>query len=63
MKPTETVILNDSMAYDFGTSTVYFTNAEGKSVELYDTFLVLLKKGEDGNWRMYREVASSRIVP
>ena len=60
MSPTETVILNDSMAYDFGTSKVYYTNAEGISVELKDTFLVLLKK-EDGKWKMFRELASGII--
>lgn len=57
MYPQETFIMNDSMAYDFGTSKVYFMDAEGETVELEDTFLVLLKK-ENGQWKMHREVAS-----
>jgi ketosteroid isomerase-like protein len=61
MSPRETVILSDSMAYDFGTSRVFHTDSLGKVIELKDTFLVLLKKGKDGTWRMYREVASARV--
>lgn len=60
MNPKETVIMNDSMAYDYGTSKVYYTNAEGKSVELQDTYMVLLKK-EDGKWKLYREIASGTV--
>lgn len=62
MKPQETVIVSDSVAYDFGTSTVYYTNAEGESIELKDTFLVILKKDKkDGVWKMHREVASAVV--
>lgn len=62
MKPQETVIANDSLAYDYGTSTVYYTNDKGESVELYDTFIVILKKDKkDGKWKMYREVASAIV--
>ncbi len=62
MKPQETVIVSDSVAYDFGTSLVYYTNAEGESVELEDTFLVILKKDKkDGKWKMHREVASALV--
>ena len=60
MSPKETVILNDSMAYDFGTSKVYYTNSEGVSIELRDSFIVLLKK-EDGRWKMFRELASGTV--
>ncbi|WP_411768507.1 nuclear transport factor 2 family protein [Winogradskyella sp. A3E31] len=60
ISPKETVVLNDSMAYDFGTSKVYYTNTEGNPVELRDTFLVILKK-VDGNWKMFREVASATV--
>jgi len=60
MSPKETVVLNDSMAYDFGNSKVYYTNEIGDPVELRDTFLVILKK-VDGEWMMYREVASGRV--
>lgn len=61
MQPTETVIINDSMAYDWGTSSVYYTDEKGSPVELQDSFLVLLKK-EKGKWKIYREVASSLVT-
>jgi hypothetical protein len=58
MTPTETFILNDSMAYDWGSSKTYYTNKEGEQVELRNSFLVILKK-VDGEWKLHREVASS----
>jgi len=58
MMPTETFILNDSMAYDWGSSKVYYTNADGNPVELRNSFLVIMKKVE-GQWKLHREVASS----
>ena len=62
MRPQETVIVSDTVAYDFGTSSVYYTNADGESVELTDTFLVILKKDKkDGKWKIHREVASSVV--
>ena len=61
MKPTETVIMNDSMAYDFGTSEVYYTNTEGLPVKLTDSFLVLLKKDQSGEWKLFREVSTSTM--
>ena len=61
MTPIETYIMNDSMAYDFGTSQVYYTNEEGDVVELQDTFLAILKK-ENGVWKLHREVASGNPV-
>ncbi|MCS5491122.1 YybH family protein [Algoriphagus limi] len=62
MRPQETVIVSDSVAYDFGTSSVFYTNSEGESVELFDTFLVILKKDKkDGIWKIHREVASAII--
>lgn len=61
MRPIETVVVNDSIAWDFGTSSVYFTNEQGEVQELQDTFLVILKKGTDGVWRVHREVASARV--
>lgn len=61
MNPTETVIVSDSIAWDFGTSSVYFTDEGGEVRELQDTFLVILKKGSDGVWRVHREVASSSV--
>lgn len=61
MHPKETLILNDTMAYDYGISSVYYTNEEGEQVELRDTFIVILKKDTDGRWKMYREVASGQV--
>ncbi len=58
MTPTETYIMNDSMAYDWGSSRTYYTNEEGKQIELRNSFLVILKK-IDGKWKLHREVASS----
>lgn len=60
MQPKETQILNDSMAYDFGTSRVFYTDREGNPVELNNSFLVLLKK-EEGQWKLHREVGSSIV--
>lgn len=62
MSPKETVIVSDSVAYDFGTSKVYYTNSDGITVELKDTFLAILKKGNDRVWRLHREVASSKVI-
>lgn len=61
MNPTETVIVNDSIAYDFGTSKVYYTDENGQSRMLEDTFLAILKKDKDGVWKLHREVASSKV--
>lgn len=61
MFPKETIIVSDSIAYDFGVSHVYYTNPEGTVVELKDSFLAILKKGKDGIWRLHREVASSNV--
>jgi ketosteroid isomerase-like protein len=62
MFPKETIIVSDSVAYDFGVSHVYYTNNEGIVVELKDNFLAILKKGNDGIWRLHREVASSNVT-
>jgi ketosteroid isomerase-like protein len=63
MRPEETVIVSDSVAYDFGTSSVYYTNAEGKPVEISDTFLAILKKDKkDGRWKLHREVATTNKI-
>ncbi|MGF1669670.1 MAG: YybH family protein [Balneolaceae bacterium] len=61
MRPIETVIVSDTVAYDFGTSSVYYTNEDGEPVELEDTFLVILKKDKNGKWRIHREVASAVV--
>ena len=60
MKPKETIIVSDSIAYDFGTSSVYYTNEQGEPVEIEDTFLAILKKDKnDGKWKLHREVATT----
>ena len=60
MKPQETTIVSDSIAYDFGTSSVYYTNEQGEPVEITDTFLAILKKDKsDGKWKLHREVATT----
>lgn len=61
MYPKETIIVSDSIAYDFGNSNVYYTNQDGQAVELRNTFLAILKKGDDGVWRLHREVASANF--
>lgn len=60
MTPKETVILSDTMAYDFGVSRTFYTDENGTVHEMGDTFLVLLKK-VDGEWKLYRELASSLV--
>ena len=61
MKPIETVIVSDSIAYDFGTRKTYYTNEKGKVIELQDTYLAILKKGKDNIWKMHRDVASGLV--
>ncbi len=61
MRPRETVIVNDSTAYDFGTSSTYYTNEFGEPVELTATFLAIMKKDKrDGVWKLHREVGNTR---
>ncbi|MBO0329537.1 YybH family protein [[Muricauda] lutisoli] len=62
MNPKETVILSDTMAYDFGVSSMYYTDENGTVHEMEDTFLVIMKKTEDGEWKLHRELASSLVV-
>ena len=63
MKPKETIIVSDSIAYDFGTSSVYYTNEQGEPVEIEDTFLAILKKDKnDGKWKLHREVATTNML-
>jgi len=60
MQPKETIIVSDSVAYDFGTSSVYYTNEQGEPVEIQDTFLAILKKDKnDGKWKLHRELATT----
>ena len=61
MHPRETVIVSDSIAYDFGTSSTYYTDEAGEAIELTATFLAELKKDKsDGIWKLHREVANTR---
>lgn len=63
MSPKETIIVSDSVAYDFGTSSVYYTNEQGEPVEISDTFLAILKKDKkDGKWKLHREVATTNTL-
>jgi ketosteroid isomerase-like protein len=62
MNPKETVILSDTMAYDFGVSSVYYTDENGTVHEMEDTFLVIMKKNKNGEWKLYREIASSLVI-
>ncbi|WP_157976094.1 hypothetical protein [Lewinella sp. IMCC34191] len=49
MSPKETVIVSDTVAYDHGTSKVYYTNEAGDAVEPDHSFLVILKKDKGEN--------------
>ncbi len=61
MRPRETVIASDSIAYDFGSSSTYYTNESGEPVEITATYLAILKKDKkDGVWKLHREVANTR---
>lgn len=62
MSPMETIVLSDSLAYDMGTSTVFYTDEEGDVVSLKDTYIALLKKGDDGEWKLWRELATSTVL-
>lgn len=61
MKPKETVIVSDSIAYDFGVSSMYYTDENATVHELEDTFLVILKRMKNGEWKLHRELASSLV--
>lgn len=62
MNPIETVIVSDTIAYDFGVSSMFYTDEKGIVHELEDTFLVILKRTEDGQWKLHRELASSLVL-
>ena len=62
MSPEETIIVSDSIAYDFGTSSSFYTNPEGEPVEIKASFLAILKKDKnDGVWKLHREVATTNM--
>ena len=50
------------MAYDFGVSSVYYTDENGTVHEMEDTFLVIMKKNKNGAWKLHRELASSLVI-
>jgi ketosteroid isomerase-like protein len=59
MTPNETVLVSEGIAYDFGNSVVYFTNGAGEVEQLRNAYLAILEKGNDGVWRLHREVAAA----
>ncbi len=61
MHPVETIIVNDTLAYDFGYSEIFYTDENGNTVKLDNSFLAIIKKEEDGVWRLFREVMSTNI--
>ncbi|MCH4824402.1 DUF4440 domain-containing protein [Gramella lutea] len=62
MQPKETIVVSDSIAYDFGISSSYYTNSEGEPVEIKASFLAILKKdSRDGVWKLHREVATTNL--
>lgn len=61
MRPKETVIVSDSIAYDFGVSSMFYTDEDGTVHELEDTFLVILKRMKNGEWKLHRELASALV--
>jgi len=56
----DTEILNDSMAYDWGTSLIYYTDDDKKSQKIDDSFFVILKR-RNGQWKIYREISSAVV--
>ncbi len=59
IKPMETHVMSNDWVYELGSSTITYTpeNSED-SITLRDTYLVILKRTDDG-WKVHREVASS----
>ncbi|WP_224483161.1 DUF4440 domain-containing protein [Robertkochia aurantiaca] len=62
MSPIETIVMSDSIAYDMGTSKVFYTDEQGNVISLKDTYIALLKKGNDGEWKLWRELATSTVL-
>lgn len=59
IKPMETYVMSNDWAYDMGSSTITYTpEGADDSITLKDTYLVILKRTDDG-WKVYREVASA----
>jgi ketosteroid isomerase-like protein len=63
INPIEVVALSDEWAYEFGTAiTTYTPQGSKETIQLRDTYLLLLRNTGDG-WKAYREVASSSPPP
>ncbi|MCS5490192.1 YybH family protein [Algoriphagus limi] len=63
MRPKRTVVVSDSVAYDYGTSTLFYTNSEGENIALDYTFLVIMKKDKvDGRWKIHLDVSSGLVL-
>jgi ketosteroid isomerase-like protein len=61
--PIEVVALSEEWAYEYGTAATTYTHPDSsESIQLRDTYLLLLHKTCNG-WRAYREVASSSPPP
>ncbi len=60
IKIEETQLLNDSMAYDWGISHIYYTDRNGESQFIDDSFFVILKK-RNGQWKIFRELSSAYV--
>jgi uncharacterized protein (TIGR02246 family) len=57
--PVDTQIVND-LAYEHGTATVSLTpKAGGDPIQQTGSYLVILKRGADGAWRVHREIGNS----
>lgn len=59
IRPMETHVMSKDWAYDMGSSTISYTpEGADDSKTLTDTYLVILKRTDDG-WKVHREVASA----
>jgi uncharacterized protein (TIGR02246 family) len=57
--PVDTQIVND-LAYEHGTATVSLTpKAGGDAMQQTGSYVVILKRGADGAWRLHREIGNS----
>lgn len=59
IKPMETHVMSNDWVYEMGSSTItYRPEGADDSITLKDTYLVILKRTDDG-WKVHREVASA----
>lgn len=60
--PKEVQVLSEDWAFEFGTASVSYTPEGREAKTIRDTYLLLIKKTENG-WKAHREVASSHLPP